>query len=87
LPDEISKLYNSLPAWVQQSPAIVLLLAVIIGLLTGYIYTGRTFDREVSRCQTEAVIYKTREDQILKDLIDSVKANSGELRGLRRERK
>lgn len=87
MPDEISRLYNSLPAWVQQSPAIVLLLAVIVGLLSGYIYTGRTFDREVTRCAAEKTTYQNREDQILKDLVDSVKANSGELRGLRRERK
>lgn len=85
--EEISKFYNQLPPWVQQSPAIVLLLAIIIGLMSGYLVTGRTFDRETARCQTDAALYKAREDQILKNMADAIKENTIELRTRRRDDK
>lgn len=56
--EQLSKLYGSLPPWVQQSPAIVLLLLVIVGLMSGYLVTGRTFDREMNQCHADAALYK-----------------------------
>lgn len=55
---DIVEAYNQLPVWIQQSPVILVLALVIVFLSTGYLYTGRTFDREITRCTQEAKDWK-----------------------------
>lgn len=61
MPEETPKL-SDWPSWAillwRQSPAIALLLAIIVALLSGWLVTGRTFDREMGRCQKETEFYK-----------------------------
>lgn len=46
------------------------LILIILGLLNGYIYTGRTFDREIGLCQQEKERYERIVLRSVRDLDD-----------------
>lgn len=51
IPDPIKKI-------IEHSPFAFVLILVIYALMTGYLYTGRTHDREMSKCEQEVKEYK-----------------------------
>jgi len=52
--------YHQLPLGLQQAPIILGLIILLLLFMTGHLYTGRTFDREIGRCEKEVEFYKGR---------------------------